>query len=88
MDRSAVGLQDSRKDLYEGRLAGAVLSHQREDLASGKFQVDRFQCAHAGKGFFQASYLENGVFGVQGSVIQQSGLSPTSPTQRVEEDRL
>ena len=49
----------SGEDFHQGRLAGAVLAHQRMHFAAPQVEVDVAQRRDAGEGFGDASGLQN-----------------------------
>ncbi len=61
LDRAArVGLVGAGEDLHQGRLAGAVLAHQRQHLATPRPQLDPVQRPHSRKRLRDPNHLQRG----------------------------
>ena len=56
---ASVGPVDAREHFHEGRLAGAILSQQGQNLARAQVQIHPAQDRHARKPLVDASQLEN-----------------------------
>ena len=54
-DTARVGLVDAGEAFHQRRLAGAVLAHQRVDLAGAQVEVDGAQRVNAGEALSIAS---------------------------------
>ena len=55
---AGIGVVGAREDLHQGRLAGAVLAHQRLDLAAPGLELYAVQRLHAREGLADLAHLE------------------------------
>ena len=84
-DGAAVDGVDPGERLDEGGLAGAVLSHERVDLAAAEAEVDAVEREHAGEADGDAGHLDDrGDFGVRGHEV---GAFPAPSSARPPGDR-
>jgi len=58
---SGIAPGDTPENLHQGRLAGAILADQRENLARMNVEVHLFQGQHAGKALADAGHFQYGL---------------------------
>ena len=84
-DGAAVARQRARQDVDEGRLAGAVLAQERDDLAGGNVEIDPVQDAVLVEGFRDAAGGEKAVG--HGALGSEAVRTPPEPGGRAGCDR-
>src|SRR5690606_3658087 len=69
-DRSGVDAVDASERLDQGRLAGAVLAHQRMDLSLEEAEVHAIERLHSGECDRYPPHLDDGQFFIHGTGFQ------------------